>query len=83
MWQSYKAGITAGFPIIPGEGYFLKASRGCTWTMEGYPFAMSVPLSLVVGLNSVAIPYPPSVYTAPTLAAAIAVQGGAVDQVDM
>jgi hypothetical protein len=83
MWESYKVGLPFNdFTFEMGRAYFVKVTTATTWTQQGYA-PRSVPLHLVAGLNAVGIPHSSTPLTASSLAAGIASQGGAIDQIDM
>jgi len=48
------------FPMKFGQGYFVRNSAACTWTVEGQAVEEVVPLSFNPGWNSAAVPYYPT-----------------------
>jgi hypothetical protein len=74
-WQTYTVGLPFNdFPIVPGEGYFLKANGQGGWTQTGTPLA-SVDLKLAGGFALVGLVT--TGHTAQTLAGAIDQKAGA------
>jgi hypothetical protein len=71
------------FPIVVGEGYFVRSAAGSTWTVRGVPLgASTAQIPLVAGYNLVGLPrIPASPYNSETCAIEINGQGGSATQV--
>jgi len=71
------------FPVVPGEGYFVRCSTAGTWTVTGLRFsAASAPLSLAAGYSLVGLPVDAGgTYTSESAALEINAQGGSASLV--
>jgi hypothetical protein len=85
QYETHPAGSSqAIFPIVPGEGYFIRCVGTGTWQMTGYRYnARQVPLPLNAGYTLVALPLEvdPGRYTSESAAQEIHTQGGSVTQI--
>jgi hypothetical protein len=82
-WEAFIAGLPFNnFSIELGRGYFLRCTTALDFRVRGFELTSGVPLALTPGWNLVGIPYPPDFYSASTLLAAIALQGGECSEVD-
>lgn len=76
-WNSHALGLPYGqFPIVMGEGYFVRCSQTSDWIHEGTLVVSGVTVNLSPGWNLVGFPYPEVGYTAEGILDAVIVQGG-------
>ena len=84
QFETHAAGTTlADFPIVPGQGYFVRCATAGAWEVTGAPLdAANVRLDLVTGFNLVGLPLVPQTgYDAERVGREIGQQGGNVTQV--
>lgn len=81
-WNSHILGLPFGqFPIVMGEGYFVKCTQSSTWTLDGSPLSNAETLNLVSGWNLVGIPNPVGSLSAHDIIDGINSQGGACTEI--
>ena len=55
-WEGHRCGIPANnFTLLPGRGYFIRATKPVTWSVSGTPIVTHTSLALVAGWNLVGI----------------------------
>jgi hypothetical protein len=85
QYETHPAGSSqAIFPIVPGEGYFIRCVGAGTWRMAGYRYnPRQVTLPLNAGYTLIALPLEvePGHYTSESAAQEINAQGGSVTQI--
>jgi len=75
----YVPGYGTPFPLTPGEGIFLFATKAYSWTPSGAAPSTGLNLSLNVGWNLVSAPYPQG-YSASSMLKQINDEGGHATQ---
>ena len=82
-WNSHLLGFTFNqFPVVMGDGYFVRCSQSSTWVQEGSLLANGVVVNLVPGWNLVGFPYPEQGYKAEGILDAVNAQGGNCSEID-
>lgn len=80
-WDGHVCGLPFNdFAIELGQSYFVKTEGPCTWDIGGVCVSSGVPLALVIGWNSIAVPHSDA-YAAESLCSEIQSQG--VDAIEI
>jgi hypothetical protein len=81
-WNSHSINLPFGrFPIVLGEGYFVRCVQNSQWTLDGSRLSAGVTLNLIPGWNLIGIPYPASGYLASHVIEGINGQGGVCSEI--
>jgi hypothetical protein len=83
QYETHPSGSSqAIFPIVPGEGYFVRCAAPSLWRMQGYRFnARQASVALSAGYTLVALPVETAAYTSKSATQAINAGGGSATQV--
>ncbi len=82
-WDAHINGLSFNnFDVMLGQGYFIRCTSAGNWSLPGYTLSAGVAISLQPGWNLVALPHPPSEYTAQSWLEGITSQGGACSEID-
>lgn len=82
-WNTHVAGLPFNdFPLEPGHGYFVKATRASAAIIQGRALSSASSISLAAGWNLVAFPSMPAGATAETLLQSMSAGGVKVVEID-
>jgi hypothetical protein len=83
-WLSHRCGLPFNdFPILPGEGYFVRVEEPTVWCQNGPPIPAPAEMTLDSGWSAISLPEWANDSSAESLCAEISNQGGTPVEVDL